>query len=282
MNTGTETITIPALPRADVISENMLLLLTEEQGVDYAAPITQLRDLLSGHFASSDSPGLSFFIDVYNRIVSKPIYGGYDPVSNPDQPFVYHDRHTHHTVRMTYGEAIEAYVNTLQAMSVGAMSGSGRAVLPINLGQSGYGCTPPMVAKFQDSTAEIIAFNAYRAYMRTCNWAFMGCNNLVVIDGDISLSEIRDKNEVLDMFSGCSLLREVRLHDLRIDISFVDSPALSKESISCIVLNSCVEGDPIAVTVHPELFAKLTDVSNKDWHKIFTDAAEKNITFKTI
>ena len=35
------------------------------------------------------------------------------------------------------------------------------------------------------------------------------------------------------------------------------------------------------VTVHPTVYAKLTDTTNTQWHKVLTDALAKNITFAT-
>lgn len=36
------------------------------------------------------------------------------------------------------------------------------------------------------------------------------------------------------------------------------------------------------VTVHADVYAKLTDETNTEWHQVLLDAAEKNITFATV
>ena len=38
---------------------------------------------------------------------------------------------------------------------------------------------------------------------------------------------------------------------------------------------------PVTITVHADVYAKLTDESNTDWHALMTSAAAKNITFAT-
>ena len=40
-------------------------------------------------------------------------------------------------------------------------------------------------------------------------------------------------------------------------------------------------GNTLTVTVHADVYAKLTDESNTDWHALMTSAAAKNITFAT-
>lgn len=48
-----------------------------------------------------------------------------------------------------------------------------------------------------------------------------------------------------------------------------------------MVANS-INGDrAITVTVHPEVYAKLTDEANAEWHALVAQAAARNITFLT-
>lgn len=62
------------------------------------------------------------------------------------------------------------------------------------------------------------------------------------------------------------------------NINFVYSPKLSLASMQNIVLRG---KDGITITVHPDVYAKLTDETNTEWHKVLIDAAAKNITFAT-
>lgn len=38
----------------------------------------------------------------------------------------------------------------------------------------------------------------------------------------------------------------------------------------------------ITVTVHPDVYAKLSDETNAEWHALLAQAAEKNIIFATL
>lgn len=81
-------------------------------------------------------------------------------------------------------------------------------------------------------------------------------------------------------FSRLNKLREIKIQ-VRGNISFASSQDLSLASVSYLVSNAANTTD-ITVTVHPDVYAKLTDEANTDWHQILLDAADKNITFATV
>lgn len=56
------------------------------------------------------------------------------------------------------------------------------------------------------------------------------------------------------------------------------SPLLTRESVAVLV-DANPEGNTIRV--HPDVFAKLTDEANAEWHQVLLDAEAKNITFAT-
>ncbi len=62
---------------------------------------------------------------------------------------------------------------------------------------------------------------------------------------------------------------------------FGDSPPLSLESLSYIVTNA-VNPRVITITVHPDVYAKLTDPENAEWYAVNTAAQAKQIAFATI
>lgn len=82
-------------------------------------------------------------------------------------------------------------------------------------------------------------------------------------------------------FQGCSKLVELR-GTLRsnFDFNIADSPLLSLASLQHLV-NNAINTSAITVTVHPDVYAKLTDESNAEWHTVLTDAEAKQITFAT-
>lgn len=118
----------------------------------------------------------------------------------------------------------------------------------------------------------------------------VGCVKLRKILGLISISEIKDGSANRDAFAQCPLLEEVRLRDIKVSYSFKDCPLLSLESFRYIIDNAA-NTKAITLTVHPDVFAKLTgDTTNAaaaaltpeelaQWQQVVTDAAEKNISF---
>lgn len=80
-------------------------------------------------------------------------------------------------------------------------------------------------------------------------------------------------------FTQCYELENLQMAfiaDTKVDLQW--SPKVTLESFRYLVNGS----NNITVTVHTDVYAKLTDTSNTEWHKVLTDAEEKNITFVTI
>lgn len=48
------------------------------------------------------------------------------------------------------------------------------------------------------------------------------------------------------------------------------------------VSNKAANTAAITVTVHPDVYAKLSDETNAEWHALLAQAAEKNIIFATL
>ena len=67
---------------------------------------------------------------------------------------------------------------------------------------------------------------------------------------------------------------------VRSDIDIRRSSKLSYPSVAYMVANAANTA-AITITVHPDVYAKLTDESNAEWHKVLLDAAGKQITFIT-
>lgn len=64
-------------------------------------------------------------------------------------------------------------------------------------------------------------------------------------------------------------------------INLKDSPNLTLECLQEIPSSATKSSVTATVTVHPTVYAKLTDTTNTQWHKVLTDALAKNITFAT-
>lgn len=102
--------------------------------------------------------------------------------------------------------------------------------------------------------------------------AFMRCEALREIDTPIQFTASPDS-----AFSSCAALEEVRLYKLAYNVSFDQSPILSLASLQYLVDNAA-NTKAITVTVHADVFAKLTDESNTEWHAVAVAALAKNIT----
>lgn len=122
---------------------------------------------------------------------------------------------------------------------------------------------------------------------------FFGCNRLRSVNWEktpiYSLNGTANAN-----FQGCSKLVELR-GCLRGNFGFniADSPLLSLASFQYMVDNA-KNTAPITVTVHPDVYAKLTgDTTNAaaaalsadelaQWQALVSAAAAKNISFATV
>lgn len=125
--------------------------------------------------------------------------------------------------------------------------------------------------------------------------AFEGCNKLrEIINVMKAPSHVSDAYTWYGTFSRCFELETVWIKNLYGNISFAQSPLISSDSISYLVENrTTAHTDPITVTVHADVFAKLTgDTTNAavaalspeklaQWQQILAAATAKNISFTT-
>lgn len=83
-------------------------------------------------------------------------------------------------------------------------------------------------------------------------------------------------------FTGLPELEHLSFH-LRgsYNVNIKDSPKLNLASLQEMAYSSLKLSATATVTVHPTVYAKLTDTTNTQWHKVLTDALAKNITFAT-
>ena len=111
-------------------------------------------------------------------------------------------------------------------------------------------------------------------------YAFHGCKKLKRIINQIYVYSIKDKSYFDHTFSQCILLETALLYKLSASISFPDSPLLSLESLQYMITNAATTS-PITVTVHADVYAKIQDESQADWHALIEAATAKQITFAT-
>lgn len=115
----------------------------------------------------------------------------------------------------------------------------------------------------------------YRVSMLTdTSGVFGGCTKLRKILGRFTLNANGE-----NIFYNCQALEELSLGITR-SVSLSQSPKLSFESVKYMVEHAS-NTSPITITVHADVYAKITDEANAEWHALLAAAAEKNITFAT-
>ena len=75
-------------------------------------------------------------------------------------------------------------------------------------------------------------------------------------------------------------LEYILLKGLNRDLPWGHCPKLELYCFQYVIANAA-NTKAITITVHPDVYAKLTDETNTEWHKVLLDAAEKQITFIT-
>ena len=109
-------------------------------------------------------------------------------------------------------------------------------------------------------------------------YAFNNCGVLEEILGVFSL--FTEVSTTTHPFTRCYNLHKLQLFDLKWSVSFKDSPNLSLDSLDFMVARAS-NSKPITITVHPDVYAKIQDETNTEWHALLAAGAAKQITFAT-
>lgn len=124
------------------------------------------------------------------------------------------------------------------------------------------------------SNIETVQFKTY--WRNSGARIFFNCSKLHTILGTIEIVK------GTEWFYGCKALKNINLL-IKVDVSLSDCGMLSYESLKYTVDNNqTVTTNPVTITVHPDVYAKLTDEENVEWHQLLLDAADKQIQFATI
>lgn len=132
----------------------------------------------------------------------------------------------------------------------------------------------------QCSSLEVACVTSSVVYAANVAYMFESCLKLKKVIGILDVRNITDSIYVTRIFLGCELLEDVRIANLKVNISFAQSPLLSLESLQYLI-NNAANTSAITVTVHADVYAKIQDESNTDWHALLALAQEKQITFAT-
>lgn len=109
-----------------------------------------------------------------------------------------------------------------------------------------------------------------------CTFLFYGCQKLVTIVGGMTF-ENSNNNAAFQL---CKSLQNIRIKQLRYNVNLKDNPLLTLESFQYLVENA-TNTSAITVTVHADVYAKLTDPQQADWYAVNTAAQGKQISFAT-
>lgn len=108
------------------------------------------------------------------------------------------------------------------------------------------------------------------------DYMFYYCTKLETIYNIFNLIYL--SNRPSDPFMFCHNLKTLRLRNLKHNISIESSPLLSLESVKYMVDNAA-NTNAITITVHQDVYNKLVDETNTEWHEVFTTAQGKQISF---
>lgn len=152
------------------------------------------------------------------------------------------------------------------------------------LNRGGYKNIDCYAAFANCTNLEVVAFGARDGdnfFPSRIIYAFINCIKLREIKSVLNVTSLEShNNKFLNTFSGCRALEKILILNLKDNISFSNSPLLSLESLQYLITNAA-NTSPITVTVHADVYAKIQDETQTEWHALIASAQEKNITFAT-
>lgn len=155
-----------------------------------------------------------------------------------------------------------------------------RTNLPFKANSGGYSGDANIYAMFATNHTIEIVYIGPIIYPNRISYAFTQCDKLRKILTVIDLGTYNPASPNTTTFNRCVLLEYVRIRKIKQSISFSDSPLLSLESLQYLITNAA-NTSAITVTVHADVYAKIQDETQADWHALVASAQEKNITFAT-
>lgn len=222
---------------------------------------------------------LVLFVDEFNAAAGSN--GKYDPANAPDpqHPFYLN------TLWLTYNEAVAsmAHINEIYLRGGGSMMGLSLRtnMLSAKALPTGWGTGLVKLSGvcLYCSTIEVLNVGNIAVEESYTLSAFAyNCAKLHTILGQIDLVHVKDIDAIV--FALSSKLQEVRLYRIKASVNFKNCPLLSLESLQYLVTNAA-NTSTITITVHPDVYAKLTDATNAEWYAVAEAAAAKNIAFAT-
>lgn len=242
----------------------------------------------------TDSAKMRLFIDQWNAAwnINGTVYGKYDPEHAPDalHPFMGND------VWMTYEEAI-----LVMEYSSGFSAYQRIALVDIPIKT-----LLPIPLNLYDTYVDIMGMRELRAIRFIENrgnakvisqqpWFIPSCGNLTRIEGTFNISNM-DSSACWRFLRNSDNIKEFRASGLNKHLNLQTNSKLSLATMQYLVDNASTAitaEKPVVVTVHADVFAKLTgDMTNEAaaaltddektaWAAVLTAATSKYISFAT-
>ncbi len=240
---------------------------------------------------------LNLFVDMFNSAAGK--WGKYDPVNAPDaqHPFYLNE------LWLTYEEAVnimeknvwrfgcipsnDAFNSTATRTNLFAMNlidHSDRSrladyCLDFRFIARGNPTLETLRVSTDDNEAVLNGEYAYGAFVGNIDNMFHG--NFLNFKQILGVIRLQNISTPWRLSTGqMPELTTILLTAIKCDFNIACAPKLLLASIN-FWINNALNSSAITVTVHPDVYAKLTDESNTEWHALLAQAAEKNITFAT-
>lgn len=205
---------------------------------------------------------------VYNQNTGFYELNGLTDITEEEMREIYDQ--TNHVTRQTDLSGVFANTNNIRTNYPFKIDGGYKQVL---CHATFAGCTNIEVVAFTKSTNNVF-------YSSRVNYLFQHCRKLKEVIGIIRMDYADSSEKYKNMFYQCTSLVRVSLRGVKYDISFSDSPLISLESLQFMITNAA-NTSPITVTVHADVYTKIQDEGQVDWHALIEAATAKQITFAT-
>lgn len=226
---------------------------------------------------------LDLFIDLFNAAAGSN--GRYDPEHAPDKEHVF----LLNGLWLTYAEAVDVYLDgTFDSLASAGKRFPHRTNLPIRADHSHLTIDKSFTSDnfvMNVEVANLSTLNAssyFSAYPISIYHKPFGYAKLKKIIGVIDFHFASAK---INWFVGAVNLEEVNIHRLAYSIDLSSCGKLNLQSFSTMITHADSDADskihPRMITVHAEIYSKLTDPAFAEWSGLIADAAAKNITFIT-
>lgn len=242
----------------------------------------------------TDKAKMRLFIDQWNAAwnINGTVYGKYDPEHAPDalHPFMGNE------IWMTYEEAILVmeYSSGFSAYQrISLVNIPIKTLLPIPL--NSYNTYVDIMDMRELRAIRFIEYRGNAQVISQQPWFIPSCGNLTRIEGTFNISNM-DSSACWRFLRNSGNIKEFRASGLNKQLNLQTNSKLSLATMQYLVDNASTAitaEKPVVVTVHADVFAKLTgDMTNEAaaaltddektaWAAVLTAATSKYISFAT-